>query len=419
MYKALTVLLLLTLVLTLGCGGAKEETKTFTGMPDLILAQAQFHNETGDDGEEKPVPGAARLMLVYKTPSGWDYEVLEDEQSNVFHKGVPFVRNGQTGILTLGANKAILKFWTRQEGKWTAEVLYQGSYGGENDRLRDIEIGDVNGDGKDNIVLATHDQGIVLVLDEKDGKWETTEIDKHKDTFVHEIELGDVDNDGIFEIFSTPSEPNKLDGTVQPGLIPMYDYKNGEYVRSIVEEFPTRHVKEILCADIDSDNQPELYCALEAEMEEVAKGGGSVQIKKYDFDDGKINDQVIMELPDMLCRFLTVGDVDGDGNKEMVVAPLSSGVWLFRYDKGKWTKELIDKNSSSFEHATVISDLNGDSKNEIYIAADDQGFLNKYEWNGSEFVKETLVPIEGDILTFGVIPGKMETYKITEELRIG
>ncbi len=421
MYKKLIAIVALSFFLLGGCGGGKEKPKVFTGMPDLVLTQAQFHDVKGADGKVKSVPGAAKMVLVYKTDSGWDYEVVEDSQSNVFHKAIPYnTPAGETGLLTIAANEAMLKYWTRQNGKWVGKLLFKTEFGGKQNRLRDFEIGDVTGDGKDNIVIATHDQGVVMVLTEKNGEWDARQIDYKPNTFVHEIELGDIDGDGVMEIFATPSNPNKLDGTVQPGMIKMYKYDGKNFNKTIVEKFPARHVKEILCADVDGDGRPELYGSVEAEMSKVASGKkAEVTIKQYQFNKGKITSKVVMTLPDMLCRFLCAGDVDGDGKSDIVVSPLKSGVWVLHYNDGKWSKELIDDKSSGFEHATLITDLDGDGRNEIYVAADDQGVLNRLTYDGSKFVKDNLISIPSGVITFGVMPGKLAAYQYTEKIRLG
>jgi hypothetical protein len=67
-----------------------------------------------------------------------------------------------------------------------------------------------------------------------------------------------------------------------------------------------------------------------------------------------------------------------------------------------WEKTLIDAQSSGFEHATLIADLNHDGKNEIYVASDDQHFLRRYQWNGKTFQRDNLVPIQPDDITFGL-----------------
>ena len=50
----------------------------------------------------------------------------------------------------------------------------------------------------------------------------------------------------------------------------------------------------------------------------------------------------------------------------------------------------IDKESSGFEHATHVADLDGDKKAEIYVAADDQRELRRYVWNGTDFDREVI-----------------------------
>ena len=75
--------------------------------------------------------------------------------------------------------------------------------------------------------------------------------------------------------------------------------------------------------------------------------GGQVEIRRYTENaDGRSSLTVVARLKDKLCRFLTAGDVDGDGNREIVAATNKSGLWLLRPDSEKWDVSLIDKDSS-------------------------------------------------------------------------
>ena len=74
---------------------------------------------------------------------------------------------------------------------------------------------------------------MVAVGDWKDGKLTMTELDQKADTFVHEIEIGDIDGDGTLEFFATPSDRNKANAS-QPGLIVMYKYDGTTYKRTAV-----------------------------------------------------------------------------------------------------------------------------------------------------------------------------------------
>ena len=105
----------------------------------LLVTQAWFWKDEKDQSQ----PGPARLEIYRLTPKGFVKTRLEDGDSNVFHKAIPLV----DGILTIGAEKALLKKWTYGDGKWKSETLWEKSWGGKFNRLRDIEIGDVDGDG--------------------------------------------------------------------------------------------------------------------------------------------------------------------------------------------------------------------------------------------------------------------------------
>ena len=111
--------------------------------------------------------------------------------------------------------------------------------------MRDAEIADLYGDGTPTIAVATHDQGVVAVIrPQEDGTYEVEELDHEPNTFVHEIEIGDLNGDGVLEVYATPSDPNKLDGNPQPGKVVRYVPKSGEG-RTVVADLGMRHAKEI------------------------------------------------------------------------------------------------------------------------------------------------------------------------------
>ena len=106
-------------------------------------------------------------------------------------------------------------------------------------------------------MIATHDQGVIAVV-HPDENWRVEEVDRKPNTFVHEIEIGDVDGDGVLEFFATPSKPNKLDQE-QPGEVRMYKHTPTGWQKSIVDAPGDTHAKEILTADVDRDGVAELY----------------------------------------------------------------------------------------------------------------------------------------------------------------
>ena len=377
--------------------------------PTLLLAQAQFIK----DAAGKPKPGAALLSIWRKGADGaWSSTKLEDPDSNVFHKAIATPE----GVYTIGAEGAFLKRWKLVDGAWKAEALWNPKWGGKFNRIRDLEIGDVDGDGKDDLVMATHDMGVVAVGRWKaDGSLDVTEFNKQPDTFVHEIELGDVDGDGKNEIYATPSGRNQSSGKSQPGKVVRFTWNavTSTFDATVVDDLGESHAKEILCADLDGDKKSELFSVVEAETQ-LENGKPKivrpVEIRQYTpKKDGTFSHAVVTTIDDLQTRFLVHGDMDGDGAQELVAAAMKSGIWVIKKDAKDWNAENIERNSSGFEHASWPADLDGDGKLELYVASDEQRELRRYAWNAASKVYEKTVigPIPPSTITWNVTSGNL------------
>lgn len=397
-----------------GSGGAATGALPDAMERGLLLASSQFIVENGAPTAR---PGPARLDLVWREGGTWHTETIEDPDSIVFHKAMVYDPPGAAapGILTLGggslalgaAGPAMLKLWRHGADGWTAEVLWTEAFGGRFNRMRDAEIAPLYGTSAapggvvgDVLAVATHDMGVVgVVSPATDGTWNVSRIDHTPSTFVHEIEIGDLDGNGVPEVYATPSEPNDLDGGPQHGIVVRYEPGSGAG-RTVVADLGNRHAKEILVDDVDGDGRDELYVAVEA----LTSGTGDsmqivepVEIRRYDAGAAPDSRVVIATIDDRLTRFLTVGDVDGDGHREMVAAAFRTGLWILRPGSdahGEWSIESIARDSSGFEHAALLTDLDGDGTDELYVGSDDQGELRRYVWSGSRWRSDVLSTID-------------------------
>lgn len=375
----------------------------------LLVATSQFEVE---NGRVTARPGPARLEILTPQEGMWRSELIEDTESNVFHKALVWDAAGTApGIVTLGGMAASVKLWRRGEQGWQSETLWTEEFGGRFNRMRDAEIANVHGDGP-AIVVATHDQGVVATLRPGESGWQVTRIDREPNTFVHEIEIGDLNGDAQLEIYATPSEPNDLSGAEQSGHVVRYTPR-AEEGRTVVADLGNRHAKEIWVGDVDGDGRDELYVAVEALM----RGTGAameiaepVEIRRYDADTAPSAGAVIARIAgERLTRFLTVGDVDGDGRREMVIATFRNGLWMARPGRdprGEWSLESIDRESSGFEHAALLTDLDGDGRDELYVGADEQGEIRRYTWTSGRPRREVIARREHPraIMTWNFMP---------------
>jgi hypothetical protein len=364
------------------------------------LALSRF--EVSPEGKVLPQPKAATLEILVRRNGAWETMTLEDPESNVFHKAMVYDPGGaKAGILTLGGTRAALKLWRLGPDGFEAETLWHEDFGGKHNRMREAEIVTLP-DGRAALAVATHDQGVVALVAPADDGWTVRELDRKQDTFVHEIEIGDLDGDGTPEVYATPSEPNLFDGKPQRGKVMRYGLER-DAEPTVAADLGDRHAKEILVRDVDGDGRDELYVSVEA------VGGGQLEIRRFDADTDPAAGRLVARLDDRLCRFLTAGDVDGDGRREIVAAAHKTGLWLLRPPEkpgAPWEKSSIDRASSGFEHAALLADLDGDGRDELYVASDDQGEVRRYVWHQGGFDKQVLLrrDIPDSVFTWNLMP---------------
>lgn len=380
--------------------------------------------ELDSDGE--PASGAMKFVPAV---DGWTVEAAEGEVTwsrnsqgklstktyemkggNVFHKAMWWEPAfGEPGILTISANMPYLQVWRRGASDWSVETLWTQIVGGKEQRFRDVEVGDVDGDGQDELVVVTHDLGAIFVVEQTEDGLVPTEVHRWDERiFAHECEIGDIDGDGKPEFFTTPSEPNRLDGEHQAGWVDMYRHnaETGEYERINVAELSDRHAKEIMAADYDGDGKVELYAALEAKGTEDKVNA----IRRWVWDGEAMVEDATMEIDGKMFRFLVLCDTTGDGVNEIVAATNKAGIFRLHLEDGEWKSKKIVMSymSGGFEHSTYAFDWDGDGKDELFVASDDQKKMNMFRhnattdtykptgiasWKGSEYMTWNVMPL--------------------------
>jgi hypothetical protein len=357
----------------------------------LVLATSRFSKASG-------LPPSSELTVLTFERGAWRSTSVQDPASQVFHKALVWPG---LGLVTLGGMRAEVALWKpAPTGLVRAQTLWSATFGGAFDRMRDGELGDIDATGELALAVGTHDQGVVALYRHTGERAGASELDRAANTWVHEIELGDLDGDGTLEIYATPSAPNARGGALQRGVVTRYVPNRGEG-RRVVADFGERHAKEILVADVDGDGRDELYAAIEP------FGPGGVEVRRYDAGTDPRAGTLVASLPDAMCRFLVSGDVEGDGRRELVLAPRDSGLWLARppaNPRSPWHLERFATDSASFEHAALLADLDRDGASELYVANDRRKQITRYRWRGGAAQRDVIhnVPGEAGVLTWNI-----------------
>ncbi|HEU4427682.1 MAG TPA: hypothetical protein VFT98_02920, partial [Myxococcota bacterium] len=78
-----------------------------------------------------------------------------------------------------------------------------------------------------------------------------------------------------------------------------------------------------------------------------------------------------------------------------------------------WSTESIDTQSKGFEHAALLTDLDGDGTDELYVANDSAKQVNRYAWAGGKPVRETIYTSASPnaVLTWNLMPVPVELVK--------
>jgi len=214
----------------------------------------------------------------------------------------------------------------------------------------DLEVGDVNGDGRVDVVV--RQDSTTLFLQDGLGGWKTTVINRRP---LEGTALGDVDRDGDLDVC--------INGYWLENPMPLGDPVLAPWTEHAVDPSVPAQVG-VTIADVDSDGRPDVLYA----PSESANGKLSWYAGPPDPKAGPWPEHVIDGDISYVHTFKTA-DMDGDGDADVVTAEMEQSsdpdvVGVYRNDGSGlvWSREIVATTGS---HNIRVADIGGDGDLDI------------------------------------------------------
>jgi len=216
----------------------------------------------------------------------------------------------------------------------------------------DHEVGDIDGDGRNDVVSLMYDR-LVWFRDDGHDNWTMAEIDRQK---LHDIEIADLDGDGRLDIVGRGQTLFAMAGHT----LYLYYQRPSGWERQRIEIPPGEGLK---VADVDRDGRSD-----------VIINGHWLKNPGRRTDTWRL-------LPFTSSwtwphTVIDVGDVNGDGRLDIVMAPAEPAGQRYRISwfegpadpAREWIEHVIEDSAESAHHFVGVADFDRDGRLDVASA---------------------------------------------------
>ncbi|HEY8101089.1 MAG TPA: VCBS repeat-containing protein [Burkholderiaceae bacterium] len=299
-------------------------------------------------------------------------------------------------------------------GSWLPEPVYREFE--SVDFIRSMALGDLDGDGCDEIVIGTRPDGATVLLDRRSSRYVAEVIDAKPQgagiSNVREVTIGDIGS-GRPDVFTASARSNtrpKWDKTPAlkwdsvPGHILRHHQVNERWERTVIEDHgEITHTRVLRVGELAGARRV-VSCSV-----------GVVDSKRQRIDpepvlrmhtlgaDGTVTSETTIGVLEkaIMCRSMAIGDIDGDGENELVVGTRSLAIgdhgktflYAYKYDTANaaWTRTIIDTSEPLGFRSLILADLDGDGRLAVIASDDGKGLIKAYCFRNREWHPEIIL----------------------------
>jgi hypothetical protein len=220
----------------------------------------------------------------------------------------------------------------------------------------DIETVDMDGDGDNDVVVLTEKR----VLWFRNPNWESATVDHEE---LHDIEVADFDGDGDMDI---AGRNQSAFGGRGDRLLIYYQGHDGIWRKTAV---PCPDGEGLKAADLDGDGLPDLVV-----NGRWFKNTGAMEASGW-------NEKLYAPTWDWPHTAVAIGDMNGDGRPDIILTPSEKVGSYYRISwfeappdfEGHWREHIIDEEVEAVHHSAEVGDMDDDGDIDIVTAEMHQG----------------------------------------------